>query len=107
MARTKRTLKRPLVRDVVDEQDAHGAAVVGGGDGAEALLAGRIPDLQLDALAVELDGPDLEVDADSGDEGRGEGVLAEAQQAAGLAHARVTDEQQLDLFEGGGGTTVS
>lgn len=92
-----RTVKGSLVGHVVDEQDAHGAAVVGGGDGPEALLAGGVPDLELDALAIELDGADLEVDADGGDEGGGEGVLAEAQQAAGLAHARVAYEQELNL----------
>jgi hypothetical protein len=75
-------MERTLVGDVVDEQNAHGAAVVSGGDGAEALLAGGVPDLQLYALAVELDGADLEVDADGGDEGRGERVLAETQQTA-------------------------
>jgi hypothetical protein len=77
-----RTVEGSLVGDVVYQQDAHGAAVVGSGDGAEALLAGGVPYLQLDALAIELNGPDLEVDADGGDEGRGEGVLAEAQQTA-------------------------
>lgn len=87
----KRTVKRPLVRDVVHQQDAHGTPVVRRCDGAKAFLAGRVPDLQLDALAVQLDGPDLEVDADRGDEGRSERVLAEAQQTARLAHARVTD----------------
>lgn len=88
-----RTIEGPLVGDIVDQQDAHGAPVVGGGDGAETLLARRVPDLQLDPLAIELDRPDLEVDADGGDEGRREGVLAEAQQAAGLAHARIANEQ--------------
>ena len=76
------TVEGPLVRDIVDEQDAHGTTVVGRRDGTEALLAGRVPDLQLDALAVELNGPNLEVDADGGDEGGRERVLAEAQQAA-------------------------
>jgi len=41
-------------------------------------LACGIPDLQLDALAVELDGADLEVNADGGDERGGEAVLAES-----------------------------
>jgi len=54
-------------------------------------LTRRIPDLELDALAVQLDGADLEVDADRGDEGWRERVLAEAQQAARLAYARVAD----------------
>ena len=52
-----------LVGDVVDEHDAHGPAVVGRGDGAEPLLAGRVPDLQLDLLPVKLDRADLEVDS--------------------------------------------
>lgn len=86
---SKRTVEGALIGDVVYEEDAHGTAVVGGGDGTEALLAGGVPDLQLNALSIELNGPDLEVDADSGDEGRGEGVFAEAQQAARLADAGV------------------
>lgn len=93
----RRTVEGALIGDIVNQQDAHGTAIVGGGDGAEAFLACGIPDLQLHALAVELDGPDLEIDTDGGDEGRRERVLTEAQQAAGLAHAGVADQQQLDL----------
>ncbi|RUP10879.1 hypothetical protein BC936DRAFT_140003 [Jimgerdemannia flammicorona] len=48
-------------------------------DGAEPLLPGGIPNLKLNTLAIELDGTDLEVDADGGDEGRGEGVVREAE----------------------------
>ncbi|KFY04904.1 hypothetical protein O988_00428 [Pseudogymnoascus sp. VKM F-3808] len=55
----------------------------------------------LDALSVQLDGADLEVDANSRDERRSERVLAEAQQAAGLADARVADEEELDLRAAG------
>ncbi len=83
------TVKGPLVRHVVDQQDPHRAAVVGRRDGAEALLPGRVPYLELDPLAVELDGPDLEVDADGGDEGGREGVFAEAEQTAGFSDAGV------------------
>ncbi len=36
-------VERRLVRAVVDEQNAHRAAVVRRGDGAETLLAGRVP----------------------------------------------------------------
>ena len=50
-----------LVGDVVHQHDAHGAPVVGGGDRPEPLLARRIPDLQLDLLAVQLNCADLEV----------------------------------------------
>lgn len=92
-----RTVEAPLVGDVVDQQYAHGAPIVGRGNGAEALLAGRVPYLQLHALAVELDGPDLEVDADGGDEGGGKRVFAEPQQTARFAYARVANEEQFDL----------
>jgi hypothetical protein len=55
--------------------------------------------LQFHALAVQLDGADLEVYADGRDEGRCEGVFAEAEEAAGLADARVADEEEFDLEE--------
>lgn len=44
-------------------------------------------DLELDALPLELDRADLEVDADGGDEARGPGVVAEAQEETRLADA--------------------
>lgn len=72
------TVEAPLVSDVVDQQYAHSTSVVGCCDGPETLLARGIPYLQLHALAVELDGANLEVDADGGDEGRRERVLTEA-----------------------------
>jgi hypothetical protein len=77
-ARRRRTVEAPLVRHVIDQQYAHGTPVIRRRDGPEALLAGRVPDLQLHALAVELNGPDLEVDANRGDEGRRERVFAKA-----------------------------
>ena len=43
----------------------------------EPLLAGRVPNLQLDLLPPQLDRLDLEVDPDCGDEGGVEGVLGE------------------------------
>jgi hypothetical protein len=92
-----RTVEAPLVCHIIDKENAHGTPVVGRGNGPEALLAGRVPYLQLHALAVKLDGSDLEVDADGGDEGRGERVFAEPQQAARFAYARVADEEEFDL----------
>ena len=53
--------KRLPVCHVVHEQNALGAAEVRRGDGAEALLAGGVPDLQLDALVVQLNVLDLDV----------------------------------------------
>ena len=52
---------------VKDEDDALGPAVVAAGDGAETLLAGSIPDLELDDLPVAVQGLDLEIDADGAD----------------------------------------
>jgi len=94
-----RTVEALLIRHVVHQQDTHGASVVSGGDGAEALLTRGVPYLQLNALAVQLNRADLEIDTDSGDEGGREGVFAETQQTAGLADAGVAYEKQLDLQE--------
>lgn len=47
-------VKRVLLGDVVDEKGAHSTAVVGGCDGSVALLAGGIPYLGLDYLALAL-----------------------------------------------------
>ena len=46
------TVEGPLIRNVVDQEDTHRAAVIGRRDGAESLLAGGVPNLQLHALAV-------------------------------------------------------
>lgn len=53
-----------VLADVVDEQRSHGAAVVGRGDGAVALLAGCVPNLRLYSLGVHLDRTGSELDAD-------------------------------------------
>ncbi len=81
---------------VIDDDDPVGAAVVGGGDGPEALLPGRVPDLQLDALAADVHRADLEVDADRRDVVAGEGVVGEADEEGALAHAGVADDEQLE-----------
>ena len=41
-------------------------------------LTCSIPNLELDSLPVQLDRPDLEVDADGSNEGRSEGVFTES-----------------------------
>ena len=84
------------VRDVVGDDDAVRALVVAAGDGLEALLAGRVPDLQLDRLAVDLDRADLEVDADGRHEVVCEHVVRESQQQRGLADAGVADQQHFE-----------
>jgi len=90
-------LERPAVGHVVHEQDSLRAAEIRGGDRAEALLARRVPDLELDSLAVDLDVLDLEVDADGGDERGGEGVIGVTEKEASLTDAGVADHEQLAL----------
>ena len=75
-------LERILVRDVVHEQYSHRAAVVSCGDGPEALLPRRVPDLQLDALAFDFNGFDLEIDPNRRNERSCEAVIAEPKQQA-------------------------
>lgn len=56
-----------------------------GCDGSEALLPGRVPDLQLDTLAVQLDRADLEIYPDRRDETRRITIIAEPQQQTALS----------------------
>ena len=51
-----------LFSAVVDENDTHSTLVICLGNRAETLLAGSIPHLELDALILDVDGLDLEVD---------------------------------------------
>ncbi len=54
------------------------------------------PDLKLDLLVIELDGADLKIDADCGDERRVEGVVREPEEDACLANTAISDEQELE-----------
>ena len=103
--------ERLLVGDVVNKKNAHGAAVVSGGDGSKPFLmvvlanilqnkrmnarmtfylAGGVPNLQLAALVVDFDSANLEIDADGGDERSVESVIREAEQQAALAYTGVS-----------------
>ena len=73
-----------------------GALVVAAGDGLEALLTSGVPNLQLDGLAVDLDGTDLEVDSDGGHKVVSEDVIGESEQERGLADAGVSNEEHLE-----------
>ncbi len=65
------------------------------GDRLEALLARSVPELKLDTLASHVNCLCGEVDANGGMVGRGEGVVNEAADEAGLAHAWVASHDGL------------
>lgn len=88
-------VKGLAVGDGVDEDDAGSPLVVGLSDGLEPLLAGGVPDLHFDFDAVDIDGLDLEVDADGGDVRHLVLLVDVAQQDVGLPHCRVPDDHQL------------
>lgn len=52
-------------------------------------------DLQLDSLALQLDGPDLEINSNGADVGFGVGVVREPEEETRLADTRVTNEEEL------------
>lgn len=54
-----------LLCDVVDEESTGGTTVITSCNGAEAFLACRIPELQLDTLVADLDETTGELDANS------------------------------------------
>ena len=56
-------VKGGLLGAVVDEDDTHGALVVGLRDCPKSFLACGVPDLEFDSLVLDRDGFDLEVDA--------------------------------------------
>ena len=64
-------------------------------------MSRRVPDLQLDGLPVQLDGPDLEVDSDCANVGFGVRVVGKTQEQAGFAHAGVTDQEELEQVVAG------
>mmetsp|Transcript_26743 Transcript_26743/g.48484 ORF Transcript_26743/g.48484 Transcript_26743/m.48484 type:complete len:162 (-) Transcript_26743:191-676(-) len=90
-------LERPAIGHVVNEQDPLRAAEVGGGDRAESLLTRRVPNLELDSLAVDFYVLDLKVDADGGDKRGGEGVVGITEEEASFTDAGIADHEQLAL----------
>lgn len=89
-------LERGVLGDVVNEEGADGAAVVGRGDGAVALLPGGVPDLGLDGLALGLDGLGGELDADGRFGLEVELVAGEPREEVGLTDTGVADEDDLE-----------
>ena len=85
-----------VLGDVVDKEGADCATVVGAGDGAVTLLAGRIPDLRLDGLVVDLDAASGEFDADGGLAVEVEFVAGETREKVGFTNTGVSNEDNLE-----------
>lgn len=72
-------------RDIVDEQRAGSASVVGAGDGLKRFLASSVPNLQLDVLVVDLNRAGSEFDANRQIVLLTEALVCELEEQAGLA----------------------
>ena len=93
---------------IIGKYDSHGSFVVCLGDGAESLLASGVPNLELNGLSVDIDGPDFlqtrlareggtyEVDSDCGHEVVCEHVVGESEQQGGLSDSGVSNQQHLE-----------
>lgn len=92
----RQVVERLAARNVVHEQGTSRPAVVRARDRPERLLAGRVPNLQLDLLAVDGDHPGAELDPDRQVMDRLEALVGELEQQAGLADACVAYD---DVFE--------
>ena len=73
-----------------------GTFVVCVGDGSESLLAGGVPDLELDVFVVDVEGFEAEVYADCCHVVLGELVVGETEEETGFADGGVADD---DVFE--------
>lgn len=85
-----------VLGDVVDEESADCATVVGAGDGAVTLLAGGVPDLGLDGLVVDLNAAGRELDADGGLAVEVEFVAGETREQVGFTDAGVSNKDHLE-----------
>mmetsp|Transcript_31445 Transcript_31445/g.108137 ORF Transcript_31445/g.108137 Transcript_31445/m.108137 type:complete len:268 (+) Transcript_31445:44-847(+) len=84
------------VGDVVADHEAVGFPEKVGRQRPEALLARRVPDLQLDLLAVDFQELVAVVDADGGHELCAKRVLIVPHHQRSLAHVRVADHEDAD-----------
>jgi len=82
--------------DVVNQQGSNGASVVGASNGPEVLLAGSVPDLQLDILILDGNGFGTEFDSNS-DVVSGTGLaFDELEDDAGFTNSGVSDDYELE-----------
>lgn len=71
------TVKWTLICDIINKEYAHCSPVISRRNRPKPFLPSRIPNLEFDTLAVQLNRANLEVDANCGDERRCKGILAE------------------------------
>mmetsp|Transcript_33767 Transcript_33767/g.78428 ORF Transcript_33767/g.78428 Transcript_33767/m.78428 type:complete len:216 (+) Transcript_33767:146-793(+) len=83
-------------RDVVDQKRSSSPPVVASDDGAEAILAGRVPTLQLDLLPLHIDRSRAKLHPDGNLVCGAIPLVGELQQEAGLPHRLVTDNDELE-----------
>ena len=77
--------ERVASRNVINEEGARRAAVIRPCDTLERLLAGRVPDLQLDVLLLDLDRAGSKLDSDGQVVLLAEPLVCELEEQAGLA----------------------
>lgn len=85
-----------VLGDVVDEQGAHRATVVGRSDGAVAFLTRGVPDLGLDGLGIDLDAASCEFDADGRLAVEVELVAGEPGEQVRFADAGISNKDDLE-----------
>jgi len=88
--------ERLCVRNVVNDNDAVRSTIVGRGDGAETFLSCCIPNLELDRLAVQLDGADLKVHTDGADIALCVCVVCKTEEKTALADTTVANKKELE-----------
>jgi len=85
-----------LVGDIIHKDEAHRTAIVSCCYCPISFLTCRVPNLQLDPLVLSEYSLHFEVDTNSADEGRGEGIVSVPEEEGGLAHRAVPDDEQLE-----------
>lgn len=85
-----------MITSTKSETNGNGSDSRGAGANRVPLLSRGVPDLGLDALVVDDEGPRLELDPDCGLGVEGELVPREPRQDLRLPHRRVPDEHHLE-----------
>jgi hypothetical protein len=89
-------LKGLFISDVEDNHECVCAPVVWARDGSEALMASRIPNLELDLIAIERKRLEPEVNADGRQEDLAELIICVSHYYRWLSDARVAHQDNLE-----------